>query len=570
MRGTFLAVLLAASPAALTAQAVAAPRAALPHDIRREVVERWNAPDTLALRSSERVQIDEGREVGGDVLVRSGPLTIGGHVRGNVLAVNSDVLLRPTARIDGDILVVGGSLAGRNVARVGGSTRIYHQGFQFREDGERILDVEDDSDADDTWWRRLERHRDGDWAEALRAVQAGAYNRVEGLPIELGPVVHRQNSWGSVDLAASAVVRTGSSFTPERDIGHAIRGEVRIGSTRAAGIGARIFNVVDPVQQWQLSDLEAALSAFGWRRDYRDHYQRHGANGYVTLYGARDLSVSATFGQERWSSREHHNPITILEGGKAWRPNPVMDEGLFHIGSVAVGFDTRTDRDAPWSGWFLNADIERGRGTVTQVAPASVRRSLMAGDGVSYTRGFFDFRRYNRLGGASQLNMRVVLGGWLGGDALPLERRLSVEGPGELAGFDFRSLRAQPNVGTCNGPVPVPGRPAECQRIALTQVEYRGDLRLDLLSGWDGWPRHYRNSHGDAVWVLFADAGRGWDVGTADRTMTYAATEFPSFSTFRTDVGVGIDVGGIGVYAAKSVSSPSESLNFILRLRHRF
>ncbi|HEY9227681.1 MAG TPA: hypothetical protein VIP11_13580, partial [Gemmatimonadaceae bacterium] len=377
--------------------------------------------------------------------------------------------------------------------------------------------------------------------------------------------------WGSVHLAGAAVIRTASSFDSDRaDVGHTLRTEVRVGQTRAVGVGARVFSIVDPVQQGQLSDLEAALASFGWRRDYRDHFQRHGANGYVTLYGARDLSITGSFGQERWSSREQHNPITILDGSKPWRPNPKMDEGLFRVASVAMSFDTRTDPDAPWSGWLLNADIEHGNGTVTQVAQTSIPRLVFAGDDVAYTRGFFDFRRYNRLGPTAQLNMRVILGGRLGGDPLPLERRLSVEGPGELPGFDFRSLRAQPNVGTCNGAVSAPGRPAECERIALAQVEYRGDLRLDLLSNWDYWPRHYRSAHGDAVWVLFADAGRGWKVGQPDGSMTYSSTDFPSFSTFRTDMGVGIDVGGIGLYAAKSLSSPSESLNFFLRLRHRF
>jgi len=44
----------------------------------------------------------------------------------------------------------------------------------------------------------------------------------------------------------------------------------------------------------------------------------------------------------------------------------------------------------------------------------------------------------------------------------------------------------------------------------------------------------------------------------------------PPLSTFRTDVGLGLDFGGIGVYCAKSVSSPTEPANFFVRLRHRF
>ena len=50
----------------------------------------------------------------------------------------------------------------------------------------------------------------------------------------------------------------------------------------------------------------------------------------------------------------------------------------------------------------------------------------------------------------------------------------------------------------------------------------------------------------------------------------------PPLSTFRTDVGLGLELGDFfgsgdfGVYAAKALSSPDEKVNFFVRLRHRF
>jgi len=69
---------------------------------------------------------------------------------------------------------------------------------------------------------------------------------------------------------------------------------------------------------------------------------------------------------------------------------------------------------------------------------------------------------------------------------------------------------------------------------------------------------------------LFADAGRGWRTGTPDGTLTYGNGTLPPLSTFRSDIGLGLDLGGIGIYAAKSVSTPAEPVNFFVRLRHRF
>src|SRR5262245_29589702 len=64
----------------------------LPRDVAREVVALFNA--TTALRVTDRLDVDSGRTVTGDVAVLNGPVTIGGHVTGRVLALNSDVIFR--------------------------------------------------------------------------------------------------------------------------------------------------------------------------------------------------------------------------------------------------------------------------------------------------------------------------------------------------------------------------------------------------------------------------------------------------------------------------------------------
>jgi hypothetical protein len=72
------------------------------------------------------------------------------------------------------------------------------------------------------------------------------------------------------------------------------------------------------------------------------------------------------------------------------------------------------------------------------------------------------------------------------------------------------------------------------------------------------------------AWVLFADAGRGWKTGTADGALTFSRGTLPPLASFRSDLGLGLDLAGIGVYAAKSVSTPAEPVNYVVRLRHRF
>src|SRR6185437_9219462 len=192
-RDAACAVALAACASTLAAQQTAQPAGTLPAEVRREVVERWNGAN--ALRANGRLELAAGRDVAGNLAIAGGPLVLAGHVQGRVTVVNAHVVLGPTARIDGDLLVVDG----RNAALVGGPIRIYREGLVYHDEGDRIVDDQaaDSTSASESWLSRLEHRHQGNWTELLRVVQAGPYNRVEGLPIELGPVVNRLTPWGS-------------------------------------------------------------------------------------------------------------------------------------------------------------------------------------------------------------------------------------------------------------------------------------------------------------------------------------------------------------------------------------
>ena len=558
-------------------------RRGLPRDVAREAAALFNS--TATLRATAPLEIEEGREVGGDVAVLNGPLTIGGRVRGRVIALNSDVILRPSARIDGDLLVVGGEVDGRDAARIDGEIRIYRQTLRYRQEGDHIV-AERDSlvEEGEPWWRRLERRRaDRSWSK-LQIATAGAYNRTEGLPIYLGPQVNRMTTWGSTRLDAYAIVRTASSFqSSDNDVGHNARAEIRIGRLAGFAFGGRLFNVVDGVETWQLADLEAGLAAFLGHRDYRDYFQRHGGSVSMSVFAWRDLSLTGGFSDERWLTRRDFDPYTLFRNQAQWRPNPAVDEGRMHVATGALTIDTRNDDDNPWSGWYIEGDWERGVGALSRAVVSTAGGVVSAAPThTDYARGFLDLRRYNRLSPDAQLNLRVVLGGWLNGDRLPLERRLSVDGPGAMPGFGFRTQRENTvDVGTCNAGAAFPGQPAQCDRIALAQIEYRGDLHFDFGDDWwwnddadvPGKAAHRSHTHqfrSDGTWVLFADAGRGWLVGTPDGGLTYARDKVPAFSTFRTDIGAGLNFGGVGFYVAKAMSKSSEAARFFLRLRHRF
>jgi hypothetical protein len=521
------------------------------------------------LRVTGQLDIPADREVDGDVAVLDGPLTIAGRVRGRVLAINADVTLRSGARVDGDVIVVGGVLETSD-AYVGGEMRAYRQPLLYHQEGDRIVA---DDPPDEESWRRAFRRRSRRTQSKLALGSFGTYNRVEGLPLYFGPSVRQATPWGRVSVNAFGVFRTADDFRWDSDnIGHSVGAEVRVGRDRGLVLRGRLFDVVEPVESWQLNDLEVGLASFSLHRDYRDYYNRHGGSGGVGLLLNDESELSVSLSDERWAIRDERDPWTLFRGGQPWRPNPEMDEGRLHIANATLRIDTRNDELNPWAGWFIVADVERGTGGITRYAPTTSVRAQPPR--VEYVRGFVDLRRYNRLGPNSQLNLRAVVGGWIDGDPLPLQRRFSVSGPGTLPGFDFRRPLQAADLGTCtlSATATVAGMPAECERMALAQAEYRGAIHVNLFGDDDEWSWDERwGLDWNGEWIVFADAGRGWLVGPrGDAELSYPRGELPSLGSFRTDVGVGLDLGVIGLYLAKALSKSDEPANFFVRVRHRF
>lgn len=540
---------------------------ALPREIANEVIDLFNAPGTL--RSTGRLDIAAGREVRGDVAVLNGPLTIGGRVTGRLVAINSDVVLQPGARLDSDLTVVGGRLEGASDAIITGEIRVYRQPLRYRHSGERIVVDRSEDDDDERWWRHLRRDRYN--YSALQVTSAHTYNRVEGFPIYLGPRLrHFLPGGGRLSIDAFGIFRTADDFRWETEnLGHTVWGELRTGGRDGIAVGGRLFDTVDPVERWQLDDLEVGLGSFVLTRDYRDYFARHGAEVFARLFNGRKAYVEGTLSDERWGDRRDRDPFTLFRGATEWRPNPRMDQGRLHVATVRARYDTRNSRREPRSGWLLSMEYERGQGRLDLLAPTSDGLRAASDTALAYGRAFADLRRYNRIAPDAQLNMRVVAGGWTSGDPLPLQRRFSVSGPGALAGYSFRSRQPGTDMLQCTNGVARPGIPAECERMVLAQLEYRGDLAFNFNA--DPWDDHNVDGGFGGSWVLFVDSGRGWLVGPPQGTLTWEKRDLPAFATWRTDLGFGFDFDYVGLYVAKAVSGADKlPPNFFIRLGKRF
>ncbi len=553
---------------------------ALPEAVAHDAARLYNA--SAALRAVGPARIAERQTVDGDVAVLAGPLEIAGHVTGRVLVINGNVIFGRHGRVDGALIVIGGVVEGRRPESVGGPVSWYLEPLHYTREagGQRIAAVEPPeqghpAETVQRWLRRWHERRREKRSGILLA-PAGPYDRVEGLPIALGPSLRQALPWGDgsarvrVDLLG--ILRSADGFQWDGEhTGYDATTEFRLGDDRSVAVGARLVDVVSGVEEWRLSDAEVGLAAFLLHRDYRDYYNRHGGSAYLQLAPDRSTTLTLSYGVEQWDSRRVLDPVTVLRNSSPWRDNPVVDEGRFRVTRAVLRYDTRNDGRNPWTGWLVDADVERGASPSVRLGPASTLARAPSATPVrmDYTRLFLDARRYNRVSPKGQLNLRLVLGARAGGGSLPLERRFSLSGFGSLPGYDFHQPVRGDDVLQCSTAFDVPAQPAQCERMALAQAEYRGDLNLRLGRDDDSPPWYLRLPR-EARWVVFADAGRGWLVGKRAGVLRYPSGSFPALSTFRTDIGAGLDFGLAGVYVAKAVSDGAVPANVFLRVRHRF
>lgn len=399
------------------------------------------------------------------------------------------------------------------------------------------------------------------------------YNRVEGLPILFGPTYRGAAGNGRLSISALGIIRSSDDFHWDSgNLGHRLSADLRFGRLQGFAVGAESFDVVSKIESWQLNEPDGGLAAFFLKRDYFDFFGRHGARAHVSAFRG-NTTVTLGLSDVRWSSRRERKVYTLFRGSESWRENPSINDGRAHVVDLSLRVDTRNSVVDPSDGWFLTAQYEHGAGDF-ETTGTSIVPSLPDGRAsLAYGRSFVDLRRYNRISQRRRLHARLVLGGWLHGDDLPYQRRFSVGGIGTLPGFDFRRTGIGTDVGQCGSDATTStARPAECERVALAQVEYRQELVSELI---DMFNRNGLRVRGAAFRVkpdvvAFADAGRGWLVGPRAGTLRYGSRSVPGFDTFRTDVGLGIDLGIAGLYVAKAVSEPKEPANFFIRLRNRF
>lgn len=546
---------------ALCARGAAAQEAAGPElvpDVALAAVEFYNRPGTARFAGPVTLAADD--DVVGDVAVLGGGAAVAGRVRGDILVINGELELLPGAEITGSVLVVGGSIVGN--APIGGAVRTYPEPLRYRlEDGRLVYTGSPPS----ALFAAGHQFRFGrtDFAVGVRR----GYNRVEGLPIAVGPRLDLGRA-NPTRLDGFVIYRSAPGLGLDHDrVGYVVRAEQYLGGRNVARIGVQLFSEIVPVEETGLSDRENSLATFVLHQDFRDHYERRGWGAYLRL-ARRGLPYDVVFDyrDERDRSIAASAAWAILDSGEAWRAQPLVGEGTLRTVALRIGYDSRNDVIAPAAGWLVRGAIERGLG-------GSIASDAALGDGAprladapvsvnaDFTTASLDVRRYARLGPSSRIALRFLASGSVDGKPLPPQRQQTLGGEGTLPGyrafgFDCGARRETVEVGRTRF-FPFYG----CDRLILVQLEYQAGF--PLVRGL-GHRLGFRGDLGESLgWTAFFDTGRAWtDLAATDGRGRGA--EF-----FAADVGVGLRIERIGLYWGLPLSGRGQGFNFFVRIGPR-
>ena len=512
-------------------------------DMTREFSENGKAdvfdPDTLPARSKRR-DVDLNLENEGKTQTFEGNTTVKEDhtINSNVVVKGGDLTVY--GKIDGDVLVVGGSLYVKDGGRITGNARIIN-GTIVKEDG-GIIDGYTDKTSSKTVEYRENRHRFSHPGNLFMApwISENAnldnfifrYNRVEGLFLGLG--TEKKYNWdGRREFNTYGSVGWGfRSHTWRGNLGIARQFPVNIAEgDELFEIGVEGYSLTDSKDQWLIDVHENTAAALLIHEDFRDYFQRNGYSGHVAYYSQNDYlktELKAAYLVDDYASLGNNTEWALFGGDKLFRPNPKINDGKMRSVLTSAGISTESKSARGPEGWSLFGSFEYGPKTL--------------GGAFNFDQYVLDIRRFQPISSFDNLNIRVRAGTSDG--TLPIQKSYDLGGLGTLNGFPFK-------VETGN-------------RMVLVNAEYiLNGSALDDLDFWPSWLFRHVNL------LFFSDAGFVRTAAQSDGPTK--GFEKITWNEFKNDIGAGFSSRSgsfrIGIAWRTDVKAPAR---FVFRFTRPF
>ncbi len=395
-------------------------------------------------------------------------------LKGNVIVKGGDLEVEGT--IDGDVLVIGGTLYVLDDGVVTGNARVINGDIVKREGGE-IKGHEDSSTgattyrAERTGFRRFGTSFDVPWLldrTNIDNVQV-RYNRVEGLFFGLGS--EKKYYWdGRRHWSAFGGLGWGiASHTWRYNLGLVRQFDIAAEAGHLFELGIEGYSLTDSKDTWILSTNENSAAAFFIHEDFLDFYERRGFTGHAAWYTQGShlrTEVRVAYVADSYSSLEQRTDWALFGGNKVFRPNPPIQAGRMRSVVVSAGLTTLDKSMHGPEGWSVHLTAELGKN--------------MPGSDFAFNTYLGDLRCYQPIGRHDNLNIRLRVATAEG--VLPPQKMFEIGGLGTLNAYRYKMFAGN--------------------RMLLLNAEYI--LDGDFLDELDFWPTSILSGF---TFIFLSDAG---------------------------------------------------------------
>jgi hypothetical protein len=377
----------------------------------RQIVERSLAgPDAAVETGATMVAREEARS--GSIVQLGGSILLEGRVEGDVLAVDSEVTLKPSATIGGRLTVLAGRFYGTTMANTGEETVWLPE--------ERVVVV---TGADTVRVRYVPPERRFPVALAgVFGLVLHEYNGVDGLAFGVEAALRDLEGQPPTELAGGPVFRT------ERmeDVGWWIGGFREFARLRGVRLGAGAHSITDTAQRWHRPDFGNSVAALLFANDDRAYHERTGYEVWAERsWTLTPLTVRVGWRDDEFDSLSSEAPFVLFGDDEDWPVNPEVVPGRGRALGIRSTYDRRRDREGLGTGLYLQGRYDRWG---------------FGGD-FEFDHGQLDGRAFVPFG-ASVVSLRVAGGGRLGGaDTLASQFLYRLGGAGSVIGYDGLSDR---------------------------------------------------------------------------------------------------------------------------------
>jgi hypothetical protein len=289
--------------------------------------------------------IGESQAVGGPLIHLGGTLVLEGAVDGDVTAVASEVTLKPSARIAGNLTVVGGRYFGTTMAEVGG-TIIWMREERVAVTGEPSR-VFVDYDPPPGPGFPIE-------PKGIAGVVIHGYNGVDGLSFGLEAGLVQRKNRPRTELSGGPVFRS------ERDdVGWRVAAVRELPGAGAITVGADAYRVTASPEAWHRGNLGNSLASLVFADDDRTYHERTGYEIWVEKsFPLTAITVRGSWRDDDFESLRSRDPFALFGEDKDWRENPPVDEGSGRALAARFTWDRRNDPSFATRGTWAEGRFE--------------------------------------------------------------------------------------------------------------------------------------------------------------------------------------------------------------------